>query len=773
MMASIHRAAGLAFALLIAAPAPEAAAEIPRTIIAIYDRREDNDIRWTQTHRLAEMPLNHLGLVLDYHDVNEPLPDLADRPDVRGVVTFFRSGRMKNPAGYLAWAEAALDAGKRYAVLGDLGASEDLEGNPTPATLINRFLGKLGLANEGDWKLITYDTQVVAKDSRMVEFERPLTGIFPPFDRIRALDPAAKSFLVVRRRGDPESDSSLVIVTPRGGYAATGYTHYEFGEPIRKQWYVNPFEFFRLAFATDDLPKPDAATVSGRRIFYSHVDGDGWNNISDIAAYRLRRTVSAEVILKEVVEKYPDLPVTIGPIVADIDPAWYGNTLNLDLARRVLAPANVEAGSHTLSHPLAWNFYASGDVVAKEARFLELFGEGNNRRGAIASFLGSLFGKRGPSTAASGDAAIEGQALPEDLRPEDRSLMINPGYSTPRSYTKRPFDLTAEIEGSITYINRLLPPGKKVMLYQWSGDTTPFEAAVAMTRRAGVRNMNGGDTRFDPEYLSNAWVAPLGRQVGRERQVYASNSNENTYTDSWTDRYFGFQHLVRTMQNTESPRRLKPINVYYHMYSGEKLSSLNAVTENLDYARTQEIAPVAASTYAAIADGFYSAKFQALGENRWRVENRGALHAVRFDRATFDTVDFAASDGVIGQRHLYGSLYVELDADHPAPIIALTEAERADRPAAAPMPYLIQSRWLVRGVKADDGHVTFTAQGYGAGEMSWRMPRSGLWQIDASAGANAPVRRTVEVGADGLLATTVDGIGGNPVTVSIRFLGPR
>ena len=46
--------------------------------------------------------------------------------------------------------------------------------------------------------------------------------------------------------------------------------------------------------------------------------------------------------------------------------------------------------------------------------------------------------------------------------------------------------------------------------------------------------MNGGDLRFDSEYSSVAYVAPLARTVGREHQIYSVNSNENTYTNGWT-----------------------------------------------------------------------------------------------------------------------------------------------------------------------------------------------------------------------------------------------
>ena len=119
--------------------------------------------------------------------------------------------------------------------------------------------------------------------------------------------------------------------------------------------------------------------------------------------------------------------------------------------------------------------------------------------------------------------------------------------------------------------------GKPVAVLQWSGDTSPYEAAVAAVREAGIVNINGGDTRFDSDYRSYGYVAPTGIPVGRERQIYASMSNENTYTYLWSARFFGYRHLLQTIDRTDLPIRVKPINVYYHTYSAEKIASLNAL----------------------------------------------------------------------------------------------------------------------------------------------------------------------------------------------------
>jgi hypothetical protein len=278
--------------------------------------------------------------------------------------------------------------------------------------------------------------------------------------------------------------------------------------------------------------------MSGRRIYYSHIDGDGWRNRTEVHPFRSSAALSAEVVLHELIEPFPDLPLTVAPIAADLDPAWRGSKETLAVARRILALPQVEAGTHTYTHPLKWEFFEKYD----------------RSREPVGSETGG------------GEHA-----------------------DTPRAYSDRPFDLAEEITGSIAYIERLLPAGKKVRVLQWSGNTLAFEAAIAASRRAGVRNINGGDSRFDVEYPSAIWVSPLARRVGSELQIYSSNSNENTYTDLWTGRYFGYRLIQKTLENTENPRRLKPFNLYYHMYTGEKHASLHAMKQNLAMARASEI----------------------------------------------------------------------------------------------------------------------------------------------------------------------------------------
>ena len=714
--------------LTVWAATSAATGPMPRTILALYNSKDEPEIRFTRIHRVVEMPLNHLGLIVHYRDINSGLPSSREMDSVVGIVTWFLSDAIPNPSAFMSWAEAAMESGKKLIIMGDLGVNRDYGGRLTPLTTINHFLAKLGLRNEWSWTRITYDAQFIYKDPAMVEFERPLTGVLPPFDVIKKIDPQAKSYLVLRRGNVPETESHLVVIGPNGGFVAEGYTIYRSPETPLMQLYLNPFEFFRLAFDTDRLPKLDTTTLYGRRIFYSHLDGDGWRNLTEIGEFKKAGELAAKVILERVIKAFPDLPITVAPIVADIDPEWYGNSRSLASAREILSQPNVEAGSHTYSHPLIWEFFVKGDSAAEKK--------------LIRSSMFRLTADAGAS-----------------------ELNMH-GHELPRSYYLRPFQLGMEINGSAAFINALLPPGKKVEIFQWSGDTLPYEAAVSAAYAAGLRNINGGDTRLDQEYPSYAWVAPLGRQVGNHWQIYASNSNENTYTDMWRDRYFGFKDLIKTLENTEKPRRIKPFNIYFHMYSGQKLASLNALLANLSHTRTQEIVPITTGNYAAIANGFYSARIISLGDQSWRIEDRGALQTVRFDRAGDLSVDLGKCRGVIGLRRYQGSLYVALDEAEAAPIVTLKNDDQKNNGPGS-QPYLIQARWKIWNMRVRGERLTFSANGFGPGEMIWKVPYAGRYNLSVTSRTGSSSHSEILVPNDCLLKTTVDATVQRPVQIAI------
>ena len=285
--------------------------------------------------------------------------------------------------------------------------------------------------------------------------------------------------------------------------------------------------------------------------------------------------------------------------------------------------------------------------------------------------------------------------------------------------------------GSVHTINKMVaPPGKTCDIYQWSGNALPFEAALALTREGGIANINGGDIRFDTTYPSYAWVAPIGRLVGQERQIYASASNENTYTDLWTNKYFGYRQVLETYWNTNVPIRVKPIDLYFHCYSGERIGSLGALKTNLDAFRKMALCCVKTSHYAKMAQGFYTTVFEKLGEEKWKVLDRGELQTIRFDDASDKIIDWDNSVAVIGQCHFQGSLYVALEPTQHEAIIALNQSKNVvATPQVGPKPYLLESRSPVWNLKTDGDQFSLETEGFGPLEMGFVVPDDGTYEV--------------------------------------------
>jgi len=721
-----------------------AEAVVQRVVIGLFNSADEGTPRRSRLHRLAEMPLNHLGLVLIPHDVQKGLPSDEVMREARGIVTWFSTVAFKDSQAYLAWLDAQTERGKKLVILDHVGVDPSQIESLVARQLFDRVLARLGLRWEREWVQLTYTSRILESDPVMVGFERPFPPILAPYHRVSLLPGKARSHLSVRRVGRSESDQ-LIVTGPAGGYAGEDYSG---ALPVDEwSWYLNPFEFFRAALATDDVPKLDTTTLGGRRIYYSHVDGDGWHNVSSAEAYRGKQITSAEVQYEQILLKYTDLPVTIGPITGDLDVAWYGNEAARKLARKMFELPHVEVGSHTHSHPFAWGFFRNPDP-RREVPFLKEYPArpGHTQRESVWRTAG---------------AAAKNVPPPTDDE-------MSKQYQRPRSYAVRPFDMNLEIGGSVRALAALLPPGKRVAIMQWSGDTSPFERVMELTAAAGVRNINGGDPRMDGVYRSYAQLSPLGLRVGKFWQVYSSGGNENIYTDNWRARFYGFRSLVETLENIETPIRVKPINVYYHFYTVEREDSLNALRYVLDYVRKQEIAPITTSEFAAIVDGFFSARIVDLGDARWRIENRDGLQTVRFDRASMQRVDFARSTGVIGQRHHQGSLYVALDPAVERPIVALTSHDRADLDPDAPVAYVISARWQVQALQHHAAASwRFHAKGFGPGTFAWKTLPGGRYSIEASDGTE---KRAVIAAADaaGRLDFTVPLEGAHGVDVLVR-----
>lgn len=403
------------------------------------------------------------------------------------------------------------------------------------------------------------------------------------------------------------------------------------------RWIMDPFEILRRTLRLGDAPAPDVTSESGRRMLLAHIDGDGFPSFAEYPGSPL----SGRVLLDQVLKRYP-IPHAMSVIEVEVSPhghhPTYATTME-QLARQMFALPNVEIASHTYSHPFFWSRAARGIVE-------------DSKQGA-------------------------------SLAPE--------GYVP---------SLEREIAGSIAYINeRLAPPGKQVSLMLWSGDALPPEEALKVTTRLGVMNLNGGNTIASRREPTLTRVSPLGMRFGPYFQPYAPIMNENVYTNLWTGPYYGFRDVVQTFEFTESPRRLKPINIYYHTYSATKRAGIKALHEVYDWALAQPNHPVYPSEYAAKAKNFNTvAMARDLTDGSLVVRNADALRTLRLP-AGLGEPDLARSQGIAGWRDAADGRYVHLSGD---------AARLHFGRAATRLPYLEDANGRVTGFERHPDGMTLT-----------------------------------------------------------------
>jgi hypothetical protein len=593
---------------------------VKREILALYDGAQESDPDSTRIHRFAEMPLNHLGFILRFQDIRAKLPEPAEIERYRGVLTWF-AGSVSHSDAYLAWASRVSRMNVRFVILGDVGIAINSANLPT----VNQLMALAGVRFVGEYVTLTLGTRVAQEDHSLVEFECRLGPVLPDYPVITARGSATHVGLMLETPStDGRRKSILVSIGEKGGYAALNYEFCHQRPPLYQgQWLINPFSFFRAAFASGDAPIPDTTTASGARLYFSTLESEGWNRSSKIEGFRDASATAGEVVFHELIEPFRDLPATV-------------------------------------------------NLGAKEA-----------------------------------------------AKSERRNTQ------------------------SQTVLEQLL--------------ATPN---IDLLRR-GLQTIT---SRLDLEYPSISNLSPLISE-GPDHFINRPMSDETAYDNQGPVGENAFSMLKETATGADSPRRLKPFNLSYHAYAGEYPALLRSVKDQLSAVRLAPLTPVSANRYAAIVDGFLSARIDSLGSATWRISNRGALQTVRFDAAEGHEVDLQSSVGVIGQKREGSTLYVALDETIEPAVVVLGSA--APSPAVSRGLSLVDSRWLVRHVVRDECSVRFEAQGYGDGSFTWSGAAPGRYLIAVNRANQEVWRGTAKVDESGSLKFVLPLSATDPITVRI------
>ena len=616
------------------------AAVANRTVLALWSSEQDQsgtDYANSYIHQKLEVIFNYYGLKLVFHDLSTGLPKIKSE-SYKGIVTWFCQEGLKDSLQYGKWLSQEMNKGKKVLILGEIGFISEKPGQAQDITLVNYLLKKLGIEVSGSF----FDNPLlfsVAKNKgpEFVEFERSLENEIFGFRHVVNTNPQNEVWLSILSKGQKKS-SDVVIVGENGGFVQEGFVVFTHPQDNRTNWRVNPFKLVEKIFVEKDLPMPDVTTINGKRAFFSHIDGDGFMGVSEVD----RQGTCGDVIFNQVIKRFP-YPITASFITGEMD-----RPKAQELARKILAYPHVEAASHTLSHPLSW---------MRSPSALE-----------IKNYLGEKSQHKGPI------------------------------LSYPR---KNPtLDYKIETSGSINFVTQnLAPQGKKAEIILWSGSCRPPEDALKPLSEDNFLNMNGGDSRMDDLYKTYSHLSGLYRKQGPYVHVYSPNANENIYTDLWSPPYSGFKEVIKTFEKTESPLRIKPVNVYFHYYSGQFFSSVKSLQDIYTWVGKQDLIPIQAADYIRGVLGFHALQIEKKTPLDFIITGHGQLKTLRLNQKDL-LPDYKESKNIIGHQVFQDKLYVFLGPENDSRLKLTTKKTDS--------PYLISSNGVVRTISMDKKNITYT-----------------------------------------------------------------
>jgi len=435
-------------------------------------------------------------------------------------------------------------------------------------------------------------------------------------------------------------------ITAWGGYVLAPYTVDILpAKEGGERWYINPLEFLSQALKLDtQRPIADVTTENGRRLLMVHMDGDGFMSIAE----RPTRPFNGQVLLDDFFKRY-QIPTTVSVIEGEVGATGLYPTQSPALekiAREIYSLPWVELASHSYSHPFYWS-------KAENAEH--------------------------------GDD-YEAYHLP----------IKNYKYSSAR-----------EISGSINYINQqLAPKNKQVKVFLWTGNCVATPDALAETVKAGVLNMNGGDTTITRSKNSWTLISGLGLKKGNNFQVFAPNQNENVYTNLWTGPFYGFERVIETFELTDSPHRFKPINIYYHSYLVSKTAGANSLHKIYQWALKQAVFPVYSSEYIQKVLDFNDFVIAKTAQG-YRFRGNEQLRTVRFGLE--QDIDFAQSPTVAGFNQHNQQRYVHLTSNN---------SEMVLQENASLLPYIESSNARISHFQRQGSGLEFNLSGYQAIQLT-------------------------------------------------------
>ena len=588
-----------------------------REILVLYNGLYGKE--HSNAHLMAALPLEYLGYIPILKDLAGGLPDKEELSRYKCVVIWLEAA-VKDTAAYENWIEDLVEVGKKVLFLDGFGVDNDE--NILDILRIEKTRNKAGMMDRQ--KLVYKDKMIGFENNPSLAYAdyyyQPMVG-----ERLLTFSNSLSQISV------PVSKSFW------GGYALSDYVTYNFNN--NQLWVIDPFSFFKEVLELEDIPVPDTTTQNGRRLLFSHIDGDASMNRVESNP----RIYSIGMVYEKILKKYA-IPQSVSIVEAEISPIgiYPKDSPALEkIAQKIYELDHVEAATHTFTHPFYW-----------------------------------------------------GEIQDDDLDEKYR-LKVN-GYD---------FSLDREIVGSLDYINsRLMPEGKSMTnTVYWTGDCSPTEEVLEYVYKNNILNINGGLTVITNDKPWLALVSPLGIKRGEYHQIYTGAENENVYTNHFTGPFWGYKKVIQTFQLTDKPRRLKPIDIYYHFYAASKIASLTALEDVFEWALSQETMPIYTSEYIPKVMEFYDLSMFKTREG-WHFKGMKELKTLRLDES-LNSIDYKASSGVLGERREGTQRYVHLDTHVPLELHLKKDANKD-------VNYLVDTNAEVVNYKETNDDRTFSLKSY-------------------------------------------------------------
>jgi len=583
----------------------------------------------------VQMAVEWLGYEVDYLNAAIDSPPASLDAKYCGVIL---DRDLEIPADkerdLVDWLLIQKDNGVKLIFLGEIHFNEE--------AAQSRLLKALGVQGSGDFLPRPQNFRIQSLTEGMMNYEAKVRLRPQNLRDLQAPKGAQVYLSLALTSHNKDYVFEPVFTTAWGGMALSPFIDFQRPDFL-ELWLFDPFQFFAAALGADQGPVPDTTTRDGLRVLYSHIDGDGFGNKSVVETGKR----SAEIIRDQVIKVYP-IPITFSIIEAEIRGRLVGQMPGDEealkkIARSIFDLPNVQAGSHSYTHPFFW---MEGDQTA---------------------------------------VAYEGQ-----------NLVLSDAFREAK------VDLNREIAGSVKFIDKeLLPPGKKVSVFLWSGNCRPPPEAIRLTRELGIENMNGGETLISARYPSYTSVSPRAISWGGEVQVYAANQNENEFNDNWQGPFYGgYIHTIETFKRTETPRRLKPMNIYYHLFCGDYPDATKVVREVYEFALSQPAHALTAAQYAEMVRDSRETTIIKKSDQHWILMNKGKLRTYRI-AARGVSPDLYACRGITGFNSGPGVMYVHTDGSPRVELVLSPQPRRH--------PYLISSSAEICFQKLSADQVVFTA----------------------------------------------------------------